>query len=90
MTQFVMYEPLNLNKENYTLFIIKMDNKAIEIQKVKKDIEVKTESEIKTNGLGTYLRDPDKCIALLKKGEAEFVQKTGRNMTYSEMREMFG
>ena len=66
-----------------------MDNKT-DIQALKKDIEVKTEAEIKKNGLGTYLSDHDKCIALMKKGEAEFVQKTGRNMTYSEMREMFG
>ena len=63
---------------------------ASELHTVKKDIEVKTEAEIIKNGTGAYLSDPDKCIALMKKGEAEFVQKTGRNMTYSEMREMFG
>lgn len=29
-------------------------------------------------------------INIMKEGEKEFVEKTGRNMTYSEMREMYG
>ena len=30
------------------------------------------------------------CISIIQDGGAEFKQKTGREMTYSEMREMYG
>jgi hypothetical protein len=29
-------------------------------------------------------------LDIMKEGEQEFIQKTGRNMTYSEIRELFG
>jgi hypothetical protein len=30
------------------------------------------------------------CISIIQDGASEFKQKTGREMTYSEMREMYG
>lgn len=32
----------------------------------------------------------DTLTQIMKEGEEEFKQKTGRNMTYSEMRRMYG
>ena len=32
----------------------------------------------------------DTLTQIMKEGEEEFKQKTGRNMTYSEMRSMYG
>ena len=33
---------------------------------------------------------PDELIARLQSGADQFKEQTGRNMTYSEMRQMFG
>ena len=56
-------------------------------QKVMKDIEKKTEEYVKTNMKSLT---PDSLVSIMSKGSDEFKEKTGRNMTYSEMREMFG
>ena len=56
-------------------------------QKVMKDIEKKTEEYVKTNMKSLT---PDGLVSIMSKGSDEFKEKTGRNMTYSEMREMFG
>ena len=40
-------------------------------------------------GLGLVNR-PDELIARLQSGADQFKEQTGRNMTYSEMRQMFG
>jgi hypothetical protein len=40
-------------------------------------------------GLGLVTR-PDELIARLQSGADQFKEQTGRNMTYSEMRQMFG
>jgi hypothetical protein len=32
----------------------------------------------------------DDVVNIMKEGEKEFIKKTGRNMTYSEIRELYG
>ena len=56
------------------------------IQVIKKVIEKETEEKLKTIQKG----DVNQLINLMKEGEKKFIEKTGRNMTYSEMREMYG
>lgn len=36
------------------------------------------------------LDNPDKLVGLMQSGAEQFKEQTGRNMTYSEMRQMFG
>ena len=56
------------------------------IQVIKKVIEKETEEKLKTIQKG----DVNQLINLMKEGEKKVVEQTGRNMTYSEMREMYG
>jgi len=56
------------------------------IQVIKKVIEKETEEKLKTINKG----DVNQLINLMKEGEKKFIEQTGRNMTYSEMREMYG
>ena len=45
----------------------------------------------KTMAEGIKLLDnPDKLVGLMQAGADQFKEKTGRNMTYSEMRQMYG
>jgi len=68
-----------------------------------KEIELKTEKKI-VNGLATgeitnpileknstkQQNNQDVLISILSNSSNEFKEKMGRNMTYSEMREMYG
>lgn len=36
------------------------------------------------------LDNPDKLVGLMQSGAEQFKEQTGRNMTYSEMRQMYG
>ena len=60
------------------------------IQVIKKVIEKETEEKVKAISIVKLLANPECCINLMKEGEKKFIEQTGRNMTYSEMREMFG
>jgi len=64
--------------------------KAVDVEALKKKLEKQAEDEIKQKGAGFFIKNGDQCIALMEKGAQEFVEKTGRNMTYSEIREMYG
>jgi hypothetical protein len=55
------------------------------MKKIETDINPKTMQE----GLG-LLTKPDELIGRLQAGADMFKEQTGRNMTYSEMRQMFG
>jgi hypothetical protein len=55
------------------------------MKKIETDINPKTMQE----GLG-LLNKPDELIDRLQAGADAFKEQTGRNMTYSEMRQMFG
>ena len=70
---------------------------------IMKEIELKTEKQVVT-GLATGaitnpLLEKNKCkqnenqdilLQILSNGAKEFKEKTGRDMTYGEMREMYG
>ena len=61
------------------------------LQQIMKEIEAKTETRVdilrRTNA-----NDPAGAalVNIMKDGANEFKEKTGRNMTYSEMRQMYG
>jgi len=55
------------------------------MKKIETDINPKTMSE----GLA-LLNNPDALIGKLQAGADMFKEQTGRNMTYLEMRQMFG
>ena len=70
------------------------DSNKIIVKEIMDKIEA--EGEKKTINLTTQTTDfkskqfGDSLISIIQDGENEFKVKTGRNMTYSEMREMFG
>jgi len=59
-----------------------------------KVLKEKLEKEGKEKAVKTLLTDPSAnaqtFFNIVKKGGKEFEQKTGRPMTYSEMRDMYG
>ena len=55
------------------------------MKKIETDINPKTMSE----GVA-LLNNPDALIGRLQAGADAFKEQTGRNMTYLEMRQMFG
>jgi hypothetical protein len=57
---------------------------------VKKEIEKEAEDKVKAIPIVKLLKNPENCIQIMKEGEKKFIEQTGRHMTYSEMREMFG
>ena len=70
------------------------DSNKIIVKEIMDKIEA--EGEKKTINLTTQTTDfkskqfGDSLISIIQDGANEFKVKTGRNMTYSEMREMFG
>lgn len=78
-TNTVVLSGANLRKENpYVLSILK--------QKIETDANEKVRECIKHSNtpLGKSL------VEIMEEGANEFKKQTGRNMTYSEMREMYG
>ena len=72
-------------------------------KKIMKEIELKTEKKIvgalQTNDITNPIietssqkqqNNQDVLLSLLSEGANEFKEKMGRNMTYGEMREMYG
>ena len=66
-------------------------NKLVEpnLQAIMKKIETDVNPKTVKEGLG-LLTKPDELIGRLQAGADMFKEQTGRNMTYSEMRQMFG
>jgi hypothetical protein len=67
------------------------------INEVKSKIEAETEKKIlqlnsNINSFNEYSKPEigKLLLNIMETGEKEFKEKTGRKMTYSEMREMFG
>jgi hypothetical protein len=70
--------------------VIKKDKQTEKINEIMNKIEsdtVKKISELKN--VSSELSSNVVCN-IMKSGANEFTEKTGRNMTYSEIREMFG
>lgn len=55
-----------------------------------KKIESETEDKLKQAPVGHWLSNPESLIGVMQSGADEFKAKTGRNMTYAEMRSMYG
>lgn len=74
-----------MSSENIEPVVIKeiMNNIEVNGEKKVKNLITQT-NDIKSKEFGESL------INIMKEGACEFKEKTGRNMTYSEMREMFG
>ena len=62
-------------------------NKILE-KEVKDEIEKKCIAAIKA--LSPKEKSIDSILKIMKEGDAEFKSKIGREMTYAEMREMYG
>lgn len=61
---------------------------SVPLKQIMRDIEIKTEEKVKTIGPGSG--SIEDLTNIMSQSSNEFKQKTGRNMTYAEMREMFG
>jgi hypothetical protein len=68
-----------------TATTVKTSNLTQIMNNISNNVNPKTTQE----GLGLVTR-PDELIARLQSGADQFKEQTGRNMTYSEMRQMFG
>jgi hypothetical protein len=75
-------EDIKSTTEVKSIFKIELDVLKSEIEKA---VNPKTIEE------SMYLlSNPDKLISIMQQGANMFKEKTGRNMTYSELREMYG
>lgn len=59
------------------------------LQEIMKKIEADVNPKTMQEGL-SLLNKPDELLGRLQAGADAFKEQTGRNMTYSEMRQMFG
>jgi hypothetical protein len=74
-----------------------MENKT-ELENLKKKLEKEGEEKLKKlydsnkglSKLEVATTKIDDVVNIMKEGEKEFIKKTGRNMTYSEIRELYG
>jgi hypothetical protein len=64
--------------------------KQSDLNSIMKKIESETEQKIQQAPLGHLLSNPESLIGVMQSGADEFKAKTGRNMTYAEMRSMYG
>jgi len=62
------------------------DTETILLQKIEKETEQKITQILQQN----EPLDADICVHIMQQGAEEFKKNTGRNMTYSEMRNAFG
>jgi|UniRef100_A0A6C0HD76 hypothetical protein len=59
-------------------------------KKLEKEGEEKVKKLFSETTVNTGPQMQEALAKIMKDGEKEFVEKTGRYMTYSEMREMYG
>ena len=78
-----MYKTKQQNLQINTTY----QNKTLE-QQVKDEIEKKGLDAIRA--LSPKEKSIDSILKIMKEGDAEFKLKIGREMTYAEMREMYG
>jgi hypothetical protein len=73
-----------MNQDSNKIIVKEIMDK-IEAEGEKKTITLTAQTtDLKSKQFG------DALISIMQDGANEFKEKTGRNMTYSEMREMFG
>ena len=61
----------------------------VDLEKIKRDIEERVNPKSINEGIG-LLNNPDQLQSIMQSAFTEFKQKTGRQMSYAEMREMMG
>jgi hypothetical protein len=65
-----------------------------ELKKLKLHLEKEGEQKVKELTISEMIDDSNKMLEsvknIMKDGEKEFIKKTGRRMTYAEMREIYG
>jgi hypothetical protein len=66
-----------------------MDASANVLETLKKTLEKRVEQQVLEMRKNKTISE-EGIVNIMKEGEKEFVKKTGRNMTYGEMREMYG
>jgi hypothetical protein len=90
---------MNIISENITVSSKKRTktNEKNKLNEIKEKIETDAEKQViqinkSINSFQDYVKPEigNLLINIMKTGADEFKEKTGRNMTYSEMREMFG
>jgi hypothetical protein len=67
-----------------------LDNKVHEINEIMKKIESNAVNKISVLDNNNSDLSSSVVCNIMKTGADEFTEKTGRNMTYSEIRRMFG
>ena len=67
----------------------KVNNTESNLQAIMKKIETDVNPKTLKEGLA-LLNNPDALVGRLQAGADMFKEQTGRNMTYLEMRQMFG
>ena len=62
------------------------------LHQIMAEIEKKTEKKVEKARFdkNSTKNAGDTLVGIMKEGAEEFKEKTGRNMTYSEMRQMYG
>ena len=75
----------NMNTRSKTMNSNNSNNLTQIMNNISNNVNPKTVNE----GLKLVTK-PDELIARLQSGADQFKEQTGRNMTYSEMRQMFG
>jgi hypothetical protein len=65
-------------------------NTEADLQKVIKEIETKSETILMNKLKSGQINNSKDLTNIMSRGADEFKEKTGRSMTYSEMRQMFG
>ena len=93
---------MNIDNENMTISTKRRSrrNKIKKINKIEEiKLKIESDAEKKVIDLNKTIKSFDDfkkpeisnlLINIMKTGSDEFKEKTGRNMTYSEMRHMFG
>ena len=81
-------------KQNLDIEAQQKEDKKKEEEEKKKEEEIKKKEEDKKKKEDEKKKEEEKfekaLISIMSEGAKEFKEKTGRNMSYSEMREMYG
>ena len=78
-----------MSKSNTTTATATTTTTTSDLTQIMNNISNNVNPKTTQEGLKLVTR-PDELIARLQSGADQFKEQTGRNMTYSEMRQMFG
>ena len=73
-----------MGSKNIEILKKQFNNELNELKEIN-ELKLKLEKEGIDN-----IKNGKNVIQIIKNGEKEFIEKIGRNMSYSEMREMYG